>query len=44
MSWGVVVLLESLRTAKPPVALVTLIQWSVGWGLEVMVESLWAAK
>ena len=37
-------LLESLRTAEPPVALITLVQRGMSRGVEVLVERLLAAK
>lgn len=44
VSWGLVVLLESLRTAEPLVALITLAQRGMNCGVEVLVERLLAAK
>jgi hypothetical protein len=38
------VLSESLRTAEPPVALITLVQWGMSYGVEVLVERLLVAK
>jgi hypothetical protein len=36
--------LESLRTAEPPVALITLVERGMSCGVEVLVEGLLAAK
>jgi hypothetical protein len=44
VSWGIKELLESLRTAKPLVALVTLVRRSVSSRAEVLVESLLASE
>ncbi len=38
VSWGIVVLLENLRNAEPPVALVTLVHRSVSWGIQVLLQ------
>jgi hypothetical protein len=44
MSWGLVVLLESLRTAELPVALIILVQQGMSCGVEVPVERLLAVS
>jgi hypothetical protein len=42
MSCGVEVLVE--LAAKGPVAIIALVYWSVGWGIEVLVEGLLTAE